>query len=86
MEHYGAISLIPAAVVIVTALFTRRTLEPLLLGSIVGYILLSGTGFFYAWLDAVYVVMMDATTVWVILVCGLFGSLVIMLPRDETQN
>ncbi len=26
MEHYGAISLIPAAVVIVTALFTRRTL------------------------------------------------------------
>lgn len=82
MEHYGAISLIPAAVVIVTALFTRRTLEPLLLGSIVGYILLSGTGFFYAWLDAVYVVMMDATTVWVILVCGLFGSLVALLEKS----
>ncbi|GAB1476819.1 Na+/H+ antiporter NhaC family protein [Bacillota bacterium] len=82
MEHYGAISLIPAAIVIVTALLTRRTLEPLLLGSIVGYILLSGTGFFYAWLDAVYVVMMDATTVWVILVCGLFGSLVALLEKS----
>ena len=68
MDHYGALSLIPAAVVIITALFTRRTLEPLLLGSIIGFIILEGTNFFYAWLDAVYVVMMDGVTVWVILV------------------
>lgn len=82
MDHYGAISLIPAAVVIVTALLTRRTLEPLLLGSIIGFILISGTGFFSAWLDAVYTVMMDATTAWVILVCGLFGSMVALLEKS----
>lgn len=82
MDHFGALSLIPALVVIVTALLTRRTLEPLLLGSIVGFIILEGTGFFYAWLDAVYVVMMDATTAWVILVCGLFGSLVALLEKS----
>ena len=82
MEHYGALSLIPAAVVIVTALWTRRTLEPLLLGSIVGYIIVAGKGFFYAWLDAVYTVMMGATTAWVILVCGLFGSLVALLEKS----
>ncbi len=46
MDHFGALSLIPALVVIVTALLTRRTLEPLLLGSIVGFIILEGTGFF----------------------------------------
>ena len=82
MDHYGALSLIPAAVVIITALFTRRTLEPLLLGSIIGFIILEGTNFFYAWLDAVYVVMMDGVTVWVILVCGLFGSLVALLEKS----
>ena len=86
MDHFGALSLIPALVVIVTALLTRRTLEPLLLGSIVGFIILEGTGFFYAWLDAVYVVMMDATTAWVILVCGLFGSLVALLEKSGGAN
>lgn len=82
MDHFGALSLIPAAVVIITALLTRRTLEPLLLGSIIGYVILEKTGFFYAWLDAVYVVMMDATTAWVILVCGLFGSMVALLEKS----
>ncbi|MDD2483652.1 MAG: Na+/H+ antiporter NhaC family protein [Eubacteriales bacterium] len=82
MDHYGVLSLIPAAIVIVTALLTRRTLEPLLLGSIVGYIIVAGKGFFYAWLDAVYTVMMGATTAWVILVCGLFGSLVALLEKS----
>lgn len=82
MDHFGALSLIPAAVVIVTALFTRRTLEPLLLGSIIGFVILEGGGFFSAWLDAVYTVMMDGVTVWVILVCGLFGSLVALLEKS----
>ncbi|MDD2484415.1 MAG: Na+/H+ antiporter NhaC family protein [Eubacteriales bacterium] len=82
MDHYGALSLIPAAVVIITALLTRRTLEPLLLGSIVGFVIVAGKGFFSAWLDAVYVVMMDGTTAWVILVCGLFGSLVALLEKS----
>ena len=82
MDHYGALSLVPAAIVIVTALLTRRTLEPLLLGSVIGYIILAGSGFFSAWLDAVYTVMMNSTTVWVILVCGLFGSLVALLEKS----
>ncbi len=82
MDHYGALSLVPAAIVIITALLTRRTLEPLLLGSVIGFIILAGKGFFFAWLDAVYAVMMDATTVWVILVCGLFGSLVALLEKS----
>jgi Na+/H+ antiporter NhaC len=82
MDHYGILSLIPAAVVIISALLSRRTLEPLLLGSVVGFIILAGKGFFYAWLDAVYAVMMNGTTVWVILVCGLFGSLVALIEKS----
>ena len=82
MEHYGLISLIPVLVVVILAFMTRRTFEPLLIGSVVGFILLEGAGFFPAWLDAVYVVMMDGVTVWIILVCGLFGSLIKLLEKS----
>lgn len=82
MDYFGALSLIPVITVIVTALLTRRTVEPLLLGSIIGFVIVAGTGFFNAWLDAVYTVMMDGVTVWVILVCGLFGSLVALLEKS----
>jgi tetracycline resistance efflux pump len=82
MEHYGLISLIPVLTVVFLAFVTRRTFEPLLIGSIVGFILLEGGGFFPAWMDAVYVVMMDGVTVWIILVCGLFGSLIKLLEKS----
>ena len=82
MEHYGIISLIPVLTVVILAFTTRRTFEPLLAGSIVGFIILDGFGFFMPWMDAIYAVMMDATTVWIILVCGLFGSLVALLEKS----
>jgi len=82
MDHYGILSLVPVLVVIVLAFVTRRTLEPLLIGSIVGFVILAKGGFFPAWLDAIYVVMMDGVTVWIILVCGLFGSLIALLEKS----
>jgi tetracycline resistance efflux pump len=82
MEHFGIISLIPVLTVVILAFVTRRTFEPLLIGSLVGFVLLEGTGFFPAWLDAVYFVMMDGVTVWIILVCGLFGSLIKLLEKS----
>ncbi len=83
MEHMGIISVVPALSVIVLAIILRRTFEPLLFGSILGFILLDGLAFFPAWLDAVYVVMMDDVTVWVILVCGLYGSLIGLLEKSR---
>ena len=83
MDNYGVVSLIPAAVVIILALWTMRVFEPLLLGALAGFIILGGpTGFFSAFVDAVYSVMMDGVTVWVILVCGLFGSLVALMEKS----
>lgn len=82
MDNFGIISLLPVISVVILAFVTKRTLEPLLLGSIVGFVILHGAGFFMPWLDAVYAVMMDGTTVWIILVCGLFGSLVALLEKS----
>ena len=45
MEHHGIISLIPVAVVIISAILTKRTTESLLFGSIAGFIALYGVKF-----------------------------------------
>lgn len=82
MVHYGIVSLIPVVCVIILAVVTKRTFEPLLAGSLIGFVLLKGFGFFTAWLDAVYEVLMDGTTVWIVLVCGLFGSLILLLEKS----
>ncbi len=80
--EYGAVCLIPSAIVIILALATRRILEPLLSGAISGFLIAAGPkGFFTAFIDATYKVMMDAVTVWIALVVGLFGVLIIWLDK-----
>lgn len=79
MEHYGMLSLLPTLVVVLLAIITRKTFEALVGGALSGYLLLSGTGFFSSFTNGLTTVMQDPTIGWVILVCGLFGSLVHLL-------
>lgn len=79
---YGIVCLIPSAIVIILALTTRRIMEPLLAGAVSGFLIVEGPkGFFEAFINAAYTVMMDATTVWITLVVGLFGVLIIWLEK-----
>ncbi len=82
MEHYGIISLIPAFTVLVLALVTKRTFEALVGGTLLGFIILNKQNFFGAFVDASLKVMADATIGWIILVCGLFGSLIALLVKS----
>ncbi|WP_418791875.1 Na+/H+ antiporter NhaC family protein [Phosphitispora sp. TUW77] len=86
MESYGAISLIPAAIVVILALVTRKTLEPLLIGSITGFIILSKENFFTEFVNASLKVLGDPTIGWVILVCGFMGSLIAVLEKSGGAN
>lgn len=52
---YGALSLIPVIVVIVTAIITKRAVEPLILGTLVGYVIIAKENFVLAYLDSLYV-------------------------------
>lgn len=81
-ETYGIISLIPVAVTLIVAIATKRTTEPLLLGAAIGFIILSGKGFIGSFVDATYTVLANPTITWIILVCGLFGSLVVLLEKS----
>lgn len=82
MENYGILSLLPVAVVIVLVFFTRRTAVSLLAGTLVGAVMLYGVGFPKPWLDVVYGVMGSDLWIWLVLVCGFFGSLVALFEAS----
>jgi Na+/H+ antiporter NhaC len=72
-------SLVPSLVVIILALGWRRSVEPLVLGIVVGAMLLGGGGFFAIAQTALITQLSDETLVWIVLVCGLFGALIFLL-------
>lgn len=81
--EYKALCLIPVAVVLIAALLSKRTFEPMLAGAIIGFIIMDPSPkFFIDFVDAFYTVMADTTTIWVILVCGLFGSLIALIEKS----
>lgn len=77
----GAVSLVPSLVVLGLAILTRRPLEALIVGALVGHLLLSGTGFLGAFLDSALSVMAEPASAWVVLVVSLFGALLGILAR-----
>lgn len=81
--NYGFISIVPALLVIVFALATKRTFESLLLGTFATYIFIEGFGFLPAWLDTLLTVVTDRDVQWVVFVCGLFGSLIALLRASN---
>ena len=87
MELEGAIILIPTIVVFILALLTHRPIESLITGSIVGLIMIHGTGFIAEFAATSVRVMMDETVAWIILVCGFMGSLIaIMIRTGATKS
>ena len=86
MEHQGFISLLPTLAVILFAIFSKKTFESLLVGSVIGFILLSQLNFFTDFTASLLKVMQDPTIGWVILVCGLFGSLIHLLVQSGGAN
>ena len=85
MTDYGLLSLVPPLVVIVLAILLRTSFEPLLIGCLVGFVLISQhnhSNVFSGFVDSLKSVLEDKDSVWVILVCGLYGSLIGLMVRS----
>jgi tetracycline resistance efflux pump len=85
MLEYGALALIPPLVVIVLAVLLRSSFEPLLIGCMIGFIMIgyfTHTNFFNGFVDSLIKILSDKDSVWVILVCGLYGSLIGLMVRS----
>ena len=81
--EYGILTLLPILVVIVLALFTKRTLEPLIAGSVTAYMITSGWSFPAEWVNAFFNVASNRDYQWVFMVCALFGSLISLLGASH---
>ncbi|MCY4278018.1 MAG: sodium:proton antiporter [Gammaproteobacteria bacterium] len=80
------ISLLPAAVAVITALLTRRPIESLLAGVLAGLLLLEPWSTPANFSSILLDVMMYETVAWVIVVCGLMGSLIVLLRKVGATN
>jgi Na+/H+ antiporter NhaC len=81
MQDLGIISLIPTLLVFVLAIWTRRPIESLVAGSLMGLGILHGSQFVTGFADTTIRVMTDEDVAWVILVCGFMGSIIALLIR-----
>lgn len=79
---YGALCLIPPLVVVVLAIFIRRAFEPILIGCLLGFVLIKPSAFPGNFIDALVATMRDETMAWIILVCGLYGSLIHLIIQS----
>jgi tetracycline resistance efflux pump len=82
MHHYGIISLVPPLIVVIIAIRTRLSLEPLVIGCLVGYIIIAKTNFFTAIIESFTRVMQNELMVWVMMVCSLYGALINLMIRS----
>lgn len=80
---YGILTLVPIALVIVIALLTKRTLEPLIVGTVSAYIIMCGWEFPAGWMNAFFDVASNRDHQWVFMVCALFGSLIALLGASH---
>ncbi|WP_148252710.1 Na+/H+ antiporter NhaC family protein [Aidingimonas lacisalsi] len=81
MDNYGLWSLFPTLVVLGMAIVTRRTIESLFTGALVGLLMVDPTTVVSQGSDILLAVLGDDTVTWIILVCGLFGSLIALLVK-----
>lgn len=79
--EYGIVSLLPTALVLVLAIVSHRTLESVIAGALFAFLIMDGVHFLDALAAATTKVVMDEVTVWVVLVCGLYGSFIALLVR-----
>ena len=80
------LALIPALVTVITAILSRRPIESLLAGIFAGLLMLEPSAALSNFSSTLLDVMMDETIAWVIIVCGLMGSLITLLMRVGAAN
>ena len=77
VANYGIMSLLPVTAVIVTAIITKRALEPLVIGTLIGFLILDGPNFVFSYLDSLYLELGESA--YFIIIFGLFGIFIKLL-------
>ena len=86
MEHVGYVTLIPTLVVITAAIISRRPVASIILGVIIGILLHSPSELLSSFAEISVTTMQDPQIGWIIIVCGLMGSLFYLLMATGAVN
>ncbi|EED34757.1 Na+/H+ antiporter NhaC [Luminiphilus syltensis NOR5-1B] len=78
---YGIISLVPTALVLFLAIWSHRTLESVIAGSLLAFLIMDGINFIESLSSTIMTVVGDEVTVWIVLVCGLYGPFIALLVK-----
>ncbi|MCB5162487.1 Na+/H+ antiporter NhaC family protein [Marinomonas algarum] len=81
-ENWGFKALFPTLFVLTIALISRAPFESLLTGVIAGLIMIDSSNVVSPLSDTLSSVMGNETIVWIVLVCGLMGGLIVLLERS----
>jgi len=74
--------LIPAIFLVVYIFWTKRIVESLTLGAVLGYVMVYKWEFFSAFNEMLLGVLMDEDIAWLIIVCGLMGSIIALVEKS----
>ncbi|MEC8081312.1 MAG: Na+/H+ antiporter NhaC family protein [Pseudomonadota bacterium] len=85
-EDWGFKSLLPTLFVLSIALISRAPFESLLTGVVAGLIMLDHTSVVTSLADTLSAVMGNETIIWIVLVCGLMGGLIVLLEKSGCLN
>lgn len=86
MDINGPLVLLPTAIVLVLALWTRRALEPLVTGAFIGTLMMDPGNALSSITGTLLDVMTDEDVAWVIMVCGLMGSIIALLLKSGSSR
>lgn len=80
-EHFGLISVAPAAFLLFYVFYTKRILESLMLAGLLGFLMAHKGDFFSPLSDAFLGIMLDEDIAWLFIVCGLMGSIIALIEK-----
>ena len=78
---YGFVTLLPTLLVLALAIWSRRTLESVLAGTLTAFLIMEGAGFLDAMAQVTLATLMSEDVAWVLLVCGLYGGFIGLLVK-----
>ena len=79
VEDFGLLVCIPAIFLIAYIFVTKRIIEALTLAPAIGFIMTSGNGVLSDFSDVLLSTMMSEDIAWLIIVCGLMGSIITLI-------
>ena len=74
--EYGILCLLPIAVMLATAIITRKCISSMFIAVLVGCIIIGGKDWFWTFIDQVYITGCNEDTVWIVSLMCVVGVLV----------